>query len=233
MTERQLYDSLRAAAVAAMANNKELGLEYHNSDHVTHALLMHDMLFGTAAESSPIGLAQKLAVLYHDVVYVPGDRYNEASSARFFNWQLRRHMGDDEYTSVHDRYLDADKGLEPEQDAHLTWCAMFVPAWIQCTTIIHHMSPNPFSRSIDALLDCDMAGMAKPYPAFKMQQMSIISEVQTGIGDAAKRMSLVRQASFLKKFYAKTRIYRTPEAIQALEDQARANIRQFIDEFKE
>jgi predicted metal-dependent HD superfamily phosphohydrolase len=229
ISEKQIYDEMRAAALLAMENHKRLGLEYHNSEHITHAMLTHERLY---ADSSPSGMAQKLALMYHDVVYVPGCTTNEELSAKFFKWQLKRVVGCSTYDHLWTKFLDENATIEPQDNADLLWCCMFVPVWIQSTTVTHHLSAGAYSKSIDRILDCDLAALAKPYPAFKSQQFALSAESLPGASQEERLNDLKKQADFLWAFLSKEPIFRTPEAHESLEKQARENITLYFEEIQ-
>lgn len=236
MNEIQLFNQLRAAAMTGMKYHSALGLEYHNAEHVNHALLAHDQLFGTVAFSGSAGLAQKLAILYHDIVYIPGrlGNENEEASSRFFHWQVRQAVGELQFKKIEDEWLDnISRPTEPHGKEDLLYCCMYAASWIRCTTVTHHLGPGPYPRSVDVILDCDMAGMAKPYHAFKRQQLAICNENTPGLTGDKLQVALCQQAKFLQIFLKKKRIFRTAEALDAFESQARSNITQYADEFKE
>lgn len=231
ISEKQIFDQLRSAAIAGMEKHELLGLGYHNANHVNHALLTHDRLFGTVGEANATGLAQKLAILYHDIVYVPGNHSNEELSAKYFQWQLKRVVGEDAYQHIRDRWLDSRAPAEPRPDSDMLWSCMYVPTWIQATTVANHLNHNHYTRSSDVILDCDIASLARPYAAFVAQQDAIIQENIPGertLGQWAEARD--KCAAFLYIFLNKEYIYRTPEAYEAFEKLARENIERYVSE---
>jgi predicted metal-dependent HD superfamily phosphohydrolase len=66
---------------------------------------------------------------------------------------------------------------------------------------------------------------------FKEQQLAITLEHLYGANELELQTTASKQAQFLQIFQKKARIYRTPEAYEEFERQARENIARFYEEF--
>ena len=227
MTDKALFDALREAA--AEIHRGHSGLGYHNWDHVTHAVVTHDRFFGVGTETSVLVQAQKLALYYHDAVYIPAAKLNEEASAKLFSWQVALAVGYSEYDRVHTEFLDGKIELSP--DLSLLEACMFVPSWIQFTTAVHHLASGLMPQCVDAVLDCDLAAFAKPWSGFVAAQVAIMEEQMPGAcnGEEINLSVLAKQANFLGNFLKKERIYRTPEMHTAFESVARENIKTLLE----
>lgn len=186
-------------------------LAYHNWGHVLGMLSWLDTLFLDVDTTEPGWIELTLAILYHDIVYVPGSYagYNEETSALMFkrdfnNW-------------IREGSIDIDVDL--------------VCDLIRATSVANHVDPAYVPKSIAEaiLLDLDLVSLAAPYTTFLTNQKAIIAE-QVGRNSFEEQNARVNSAQFLAKFIAPERksIYHTTDAQFAFEEKARRNINQYL-----
>lgn len=178
-------------------------LRYHNWAHVESMLNAYTHFWGEPHNEV------RLAIVYHDCVYVPGSPagMNEELSASAFEYAFRMMVPED-------------------QRAGIDW--EFVSEIIRATKVEHHLSPTykPTSHYINRVLDCDLASLATDYHSFCLQQQRVRMEYTAEPDTIA---SLRQHAEFLVRFLDKEYIYHTTEARSEWEEGARSNIQRFYE----
>lgn len=190
-----MRDALRAAyAVPARA--------YHHVGHALDVLALVDLV---AAEgpgwTQPREVA--LAALYHDAVYDPARRDNEARSAELARAEIAR-------------WLPGD-GIDLDAVARL----------INLTARHGALGPDDVADD-DArnFLDCDMAILGAPAPVFDAYDQGIAAEYR---GHVPGWLFRINRRKFLKALLARPRIYLGDFFHDRLDAAARANLRRVLN----
>lgn len=121
---------------------------YHNEIHIDYMLSKLEAFKNTVSEKEYNLL--ELAILFHDVVYIPGSAYNEKASAAYAAVIMKRCLFSEE---------DIDSVVE----------------LIHATIYTN----NPYvgdNVNIQIMRDLDMLAMAEDYKDFYLTQLSIVSE---------------------------------------------------------
>jgi predicted metal-dependent HD superfamily phosphohydrolase len=186
-----LDDATWAAARGAYA---EPHRRYHDLTHLDEVLAAHARLRAAGGWRAPDETA--LALVFHDVVYVPGALDNERRSAAVARQALR----------------DAPPGLA-DRVAHL----------IELTARHGALTPADVADDPDAalMLDVDMAILAAEPTAFARYDAGVAAEyaaVPPALYQAGRRR-------FVDGLLAKDAIYLSPWGATHLEAPARANLR--------
>lgn len=181
-----LVDEVRAAHASP-------GRAYHDLRHVAEVL---DALARARAE---VGLARTaeavLAVLFHDAVYVPGAKDNEARSAELAREVVGR--------------------LEP-RPRDVAW----IGATIQATARHGALREGDVDADAAIVLDCDMAILAAPPARFAEYEAQIAAEYAFVPPEAYA----AGRRAFLERVLASPAIYLSPWGRAAFERAARENL---------
>jgi predicted metal-dependent HD superfamily phosphohydrolase len=179
---------------------------YHDMRHV------HEVLRHYAAVAAGPGWAQPaevyLAVLYHDAVYRPGQRDNEARSA--------------ELAIEHIAHWLPDRGIDASRVATL----------IELTARHGQLAAGDLATdpvSVDAchFLDCDMAILGAEPAVFDAYDRAIAAEYR---GVMPAWLFKLNRRRFLKGLLARERIYLSEFFHARLDAQARINLRRAVTE---
>ena len=178
---------------------------YHDFMHVREVLHHYADVAVGPGWTHPVEVY--LAVLYHDAIYQPGRKDNEALSARFAMEQAAQWL--------------------PEHGIDL----LRVAELINLTARHGQFSPADFGEdgfALDArhFLDCDMAILGAEPRAFDAYDRGIAEEYRGHIPGFLFRLNRKR---FLKGLLARERIYLSDWFHQRYDAQARANLRRAID----
>ena len=178
---------------------------YHDFMHVREVLHHYADVAVGPGWTQPVEVY--LAVLYHDAIYQPGRKDNEALSARFAMEQAAQWL--------------------PEHGIDL----LRVAELINLTARHGQFSPADFGEdgfALDArhFLDCDMAILGAEPEAFDAYDRGIAEEYRGHIPGFLFRLNRKR---FLKGLLARERIYLSDWFHQRYDAQARANLRRAID----
>ena len=178
---------------------------YHDFMHVREVLHHYADVAVGPGWTQPVEVY--LAVLYHDAIYQPGRKDNEALSARFAMEQAAQWL--------------------PEHGIDL----LRVAELINLTARHGQFSPADFGEdgfALDArhFLDCDMAILGAEPRAFDAYDRGIAEEYRGHIPGFLFRFIPMR---FLKALLARERIYLSDRFHQRYDAQARANLRRAID----
>ena len=178
---------------------------YHDFMHVREVLHHYADVAVGPGWTQPVEVY--LAVLYHDAIYQPGRKDNEALSARFAMEQAAQWL--------------------PEHGIDL----LRVAELINLTARHGQFSPADFGEdgfALDArhFLDCDMAILGAEPRAFDAYDRGIAEEYRGHIPGFLFRLNRKR---FLKGLLARERIYLSDWFHQRYDAQARANLRRAID----
>ena len=178
---------------------------YHDFMHVREVLHHYADVAVGPGWTQPVEVY--LAVLYHDAIYPPGRKDNEALSARFAMEQAAQWL--------------------PEHGIDL----LRVAELINLTARHGQFSPADFGEdgfALDArhFLDCDMAILGAEPRAFDAYDRGIAEEYRGHIPGFLFRLNRKR---FLKGLLARERIYLSDWFHQRYDAQARANLRRAID----
>ena len=178
---------------------------YHDFMHVREVLHHYADVAVGPGWTQPVEVY--LAVLYHDAIYQPGRKDNEALSARFAMEQAAQWL--------------------PEHGIDL----LRVAELINLTARHGQFSPADFGEdgfALDArhFLDCDMAILGAEPEAFDAYDRGIAEEYHGHIPGFLFRLNRKR---FLKGLLARERIYLSDWFHQRYDAQARANLRRAID----
>ena len=178
---------------------------YHDFMHVREVLHHYADVAVGPGWTQPVEVY--LAVLYHDAIYQPGRKDNEALSARLAMDQVTQWL--------------PEHGIDTLRVAEL----------ISLTARHGQFSPADFGEdgfALDArhFLDCDMAILGAEPRAFDAYDRGIAEEYRGHIPGFLFRLNRKR---FLKGLLARERIYLSDWFHQRYDARARANLRRAID----
>lgn len=179
---------------------------YHNFDHVQEVGRHYDSVAAAIGWTQPREV--QLAVLYHDAIYEPGRRDNEARSAAL----AVEHIG---------RWWP-QAGIDAPRVADLinftARHGQFVPA---------DFGDDALADDARLFLDCDMAILGAEPAAFDAYDRGIAAEYR---GHMPAWLFKLNRRRFLKALLAKERIYLSDFFHARLDAQARSNLRRAINE---
>lgn len=191
-------------------------LAYHNWRHVKEVLAAHDAIWTSQFSEA------KVAIFFHDCVYVPGADagVNEDLSAL----QFKRALRDLRQEEGH-KLLDED----------------LILLMIEGTKVDRHLSETfllgirldyggEVAQAVGSVMDADLCALAADYNTFVAKQDAIIHEQAGTLVITDLAAARVRSAEFLRQFTSKPSIYHTPRAKATLEALAQANIRRWCKE---
>ncbi len=177
---------------------------YHDFGHVREVLRHYDAVAAGPGWVQPDEV--RLAVLYHDAIYEPGRKDNEARSAAFAVADIARWL--------------PDAGVDAGR----------VAALIELTARHGGFSPADFGKTAVAddtchFLDCDMAILGAEPAVFDAYDRAIAAEYRGHVPDWLFRINRRR---FLKALLARPRIFLSGFFHERLDAQARANLRRAV-----
>lgn len=179
---------------------------YHHFGHVQEVLRHYDAVAAGPGWAQPREV--RLAVLYHDAIYEPGRRDNEARSADLAIEHIARWL--------------PGRGVDARRVAEL----------IQLTARHGAFAPEDFgddppSRDARHFLDCDMAILGADPAAFDAYDRGIAAEYR---GHVPGWLFKLNRRRFLKGLLAKERIFLSELFHDRYDAQARINLRRAITE---
>jgi predicted metal-dependent HD superfamily phosphohydrolase len=174
---------------------------YHNFAHVRAVLAHYDEVATGPGWTQPP--EAWLAVLYHDAIYEPGRKDNEARSAQL----AREHIAQ----WLPDAGIDADR----------------VAALIDLTARHGMLAPAEVDRDAALFLDCDMAILGAPPEVFDAYDRGIAAEYR---GQVPGWMYRLNRRRFLKALLGRERIFLSDFFHERLDVQARRNLRRAVTE---
>ena len=142
----------------------------------------------------------RLAIFYHDLVYIAGSPDNERASASLAHFAISTELGD----------LGLAEAVQSDilrTRDHFSW-----------------VDGEDIETSI--LLDVDLAGLGAPWETYQRHTRQIRLEFST-VDDAAFRIGRI---AFLERALATTVLYRTPIAISLWEARAHQNMGRELSE---
>ncbi len=163
---------------------------YHDWSHIESCLA----LFRPQKFDQP--RAVFIALLYHDAVYVPGDKDNEVRSAELAQRMLRY------------------RSSVPQEEKIAVERMILVTA--------NHHAERQLSGDEAKLIDIDLWILGQPWAAYEQYAQGVRREYSPAVVSPF-RYCLGRQ-QFLSKVLAQPRIYMTDAARDRLEQAARANL---------
>ena len=177
---------------------------YHDFNHVAEVLRHYAAVADGPGWVQPLEV--RLAVLYHDAVYEPGRKDNEAQSAAFAREQIARWM--------------PGAGVEVERVAGL----------IELTARHGQFRPGDFGKTAVAddtrhFLDCDMAILGAQPAQFDAYDRAIAAEYR---GHVPGWLYRINRRRFLKSLLARPRIYLSDFFHERYDAQARSNLRRAV-----
>lgn len=189
---------------AAQAAHATPPRAYH---HWGHALTVAEQV---ADVHQRLGWAQPrealLAALYHDAVYVPGRRDNEARSA--------------DLALAHIAAWRPDAGMDTHRVAELIrWTAR------HGTVTEADLAADSQPRDLAHFLDCDMAVLGADAATFDAYDRGIAAEYRGVLPQPLFRLNRRR---FLKRLLASERIFLSDDVHARLDAAARANLRRVL-----
>jgi predicted metal-dependent HD superfamily phosphohydrolase len=174
---------------------------YHNFSHVEEVLRHYAEVAEGPGWTRPVEAG--LAVLYHDAIYEPGRKDNEARSAEL----AVEHIG---------RWLSG-RDIDTSRVAEL----------INLTARHGSLVPVDVDRDAALFLDCDMAIVAADAAAFAAYDRGITAEYR---GHVPPWLFKLNRRRFLKGLLAKERIFLSDWFHERLDAQARINLRRAVTE---
>jgi predicted metal-dependent HD superfamily phosphohydrolase len=172
---------------------------YHSLSHVEEVARLYDDVRITIGWEKPREVF--LAVLFHDAVYVAGQRDNEAKSADLADDAIVKHL--------------AAEGLDGARVREL----------ILLTARHGQLAPGDVDRDAALFLDCDMAILAADEARFYTYEAQIAEEhraVPPALFQAGRR-------AFLERILQRPCIFLSPELHRRLEPRARKNLARALD----
>ncbi|WP_338662005.1 hypothetical protein VQH23_17460 [Pararoseomonas sp. SCSIO 73927] len=194
-----MFSRLDARRAALRARLAEPHRAYHAQSHVD------SMLRGMAALPGPLAhaAAMELAIWYHDAVYDPAARDNEARSAALLRADL--------------------SGLVHPQ-------VIGVAAEMIRLTATHEIPPDlpeNWHQDVALFLDLDLAVLGAGPAEYDAYERGIAAEYEPVHGRDAYRTG---RAAFLRALLGRPRLFHTDGFHAALDGQARANIRHALEQ---
>lgn len=188
---------LERSRLAARPHYEQSHRFYHTWAHI------EEMLAVAGQEAQPLDVAQSLAIIWHDAVYVPGlDKgANERASALL----MRDHM-------FREGWLDDPDGRTAADRAES----------IILSTIDH----TPRCGEAELVLDLDLYRLAVDFDAFQRHADAVKQEYAPIIAGREAAWQSGRTAVY-ESFLARERIFHCA-AMQRFEERARANLRRGI-----
>ncbi len=174
---------------------------YHNFAHVEGVLRHYDEVAQGPGWERPEEVL--LAVLYHDAIYEPGHKDNEARSADLAVDHIARWLG--------------DRGIDAARVAGL----------INLTARHGSLVPEDVDRDAALFLDCDMAILAADPAEFAAYDRGIAAEYR---GQVPAWLFRLNRRRFLKGVLGKERIFLSDFFHERLDAQARINLRRAVTE---
>ena len=174
---------------------------YHNFEHVQEVLRHYDAVARGPGWEQPDEV--RLAVLYHDAIYEPGRKDNEARSAELAVAHVARFL--------------AGQGIDAARVAEL----------IELTARHGALAPPDVDRDAALFLDCDMAILAADPATFAAYDRGIAAEYRGVVPGWLFRLNRRR---FLKALLGKERIFLSDWFHERLDAQARINLRRAVTE---
>jgi hypothetical protein len=120
------YTLLKWHQVKSMYN--QWGRYYHNWDHIKQMLTLARLLRPQIEKSEASYYALNFAILFHDVIYVPGSKSNEKLSAAFFKGALRSETWPFDTDWINNAILNTEYSLP---DLQPFGNPKFVSFWLQ------------------------------------------------------------------------------------------------------
>jgi len=146
-----------------------------------------------------------LGLLFHDAVYVPGDKNNETRSAELAERMLRY------------------RSRVPESERHSVSRMILL-------TANHHSAGRRLTSDEAKLIDIDLRILGQPWPAYQEYMQGVRREYCPSVtSDFEFRIG---RRAFLEKVLSQRRIFMTDEAADRLEATARSNIGKEVDLLK-
>lgn len=174
---------------------------YHNFAHVEQVLRHYDEVAAGPGWERPSEV--RLAMLYHDAVYEPGRRDNEARSAELAMAHIARWL--------------PDRGIDAARVAGL----------IALTARHGTLGPADVDRDAALFLDCDMAILGADPASFAAYDRGIAAEYR---GLVPGWLFKLNRRRFLKALLGRERIFLSDWFHQRLDAQARINLRRAVTE---
>ena len=177
---------------------------YHDFNHVAEVLRHYAAVAEGPGWLQPLEV--RLAVLYHDAVYEPGRKDNEARSAAFAREQIGHWL--------------PGAGVEVGRVAEL----------IELTARHGQFRPADFGKTAVAddtrhFLDCDMAILGAEPAGFDAYDRAIAAEYR---GHVPGWLFRINRRRFLKSLLARPRIYLSDFFHERYDAQARSNLRRAV-----
>lgn len=141
-----------------------------------------------------------LALLFHDAIYVPGRKDNEALSAELALSSLAEHS------------------TLPEQEREQ------IATWIRATA--QHHADSGLDHDGRLFLDVDLAVLGQPWPVYEAYAWGVRQEWCPAV--VASQAYATGRYQFLQGLLAQPRIYASDEMAARLERQARENIQREV-----
>lgn len=168
---------------------------YHNLTHVTEVLGHVDAMAARVPWRQPREVF--LAACYHDAIYQPGQRDNEARSADFALAQIAEHL--------------PAAGIDGAR----------VRALILLTARHGKLGPDDVDAEAARFLDCDMAILGADGDAFDRYDRAIAEEYR---GVVPAFLFRFQRRRFLRALLTKPRIYLSEEGHALWDANARVNL---------
>jgi predicted metal-dependent HD superfamily phosphohydrolase len=173
---------------------------YHSYAHVGEVLAQYDLVAAGPGWMQPDEVL--LAMLYHDAIYEPGRKDNEARSAVLAREAIARWL--------------PGHGIDAER----------VAALIEATARHGALAPDEVDREAALFLDCDMAILGAEPARFDEYDRGIAREYR---GRVPAWLFAFNRRRFLRRLLDAPRIFLSPFFHARLDAAARANLRRALE----
>ena len=208
--KRFLHDFGSVVVHECIRRYEESHRHYHDLNHIEEMLNVGDEMCGE------LSYTQYLAIMFHDIIYLPQSKHNEESSAELF------------------LTLAMNTQLAEQQDL-----VCRVVDIINATTHTNHTKHDNDDQELLEVLDLDLFRLGKPYPEFLQHSYEIFQEWHglikmtfdgTYTDTDCYNKYLVGRREFLRNLAADGKIFKS-NAFLYLNERAVYNITRFIMEF--
>lgn len=211
-----LYELSKRAAARLDAN----GLSYHNSVHVGRMLdTLHWYLDSEKVKDVDVA-TMCAAILYHDVVYIPGYTQNEEVSVLALKYDVQK--------LVNARLVGSKVQVRGEQLIDYEDSRRLILA----TKVSSHLANNePSSLDEDLIRDLDLCSLGSMFSSFVRTQFRIAQEQDPSLTNLRDWQlgDIEKSREFLKVVAAKDNIFRLQFFRSKFEGRARENIAKFAN----
>ncbi|MEI6426391.1 MAG: hypothetical protein WCO66_03495 [Candidatus Absconditabacteria bacterium] len=164
---------------------------YHNWSHISSCLAELEANKELAEDYKAI----KEAVLFHDIIYIPGKRDNEEESALFAENYLKNRGESEEYCHK-----------------------------VRDLVLITKHNEIPVTKDQELIIDIDLSILGQDDQTYQNYTNNVKHEYQKAMPELTDEQFYLGRKNFLKKFLQKDKMYFTKTFSDKYESQARQNL---------